>query len=234
MIKEFSISVGGSTIVPEHEVRTPFLRKFSALLKNRVDDFQQRTAIVTGGGGPTRMYQKGLRDLGVTDSFVLDTIGIGPTHLNAMLVSSALNHFGIRSQYVRTLTETIDPTMDAWVTGGTTPGHTSDAVLLDFSRMLGIQTLINATNTKYVYEMNNGQIDTSRPIEDMTWMQYLDMIGPRGHQPGENLPFGYTASVMANDLGLTVVVLDGNNLDNLNALFEGKEFMGTVIHPDHQ
>lgn len=234
MHKEYAISVGGSILIPEMEVRAPYIRQFTALMKNRVDHDHQRTAIVTGGGGPTRIYQQGLRELGITDPHILDTVGIRPTHDNAVLLTYALNHVGVRTQYLSTLHNPIDRSFDAWVTGGTIPGQTTDAVLVDWSQKLGIQTLINATNKSYVYDVTpEGFLNNTRPIRDLTWKEYFKLLGDRTHQPGESLPFGFTASQKAANLGLTVVILNGNNLENLRYVFEGKPFEGTTIHPEH-
>lgn len=231
MNKEYAISVGGSTIVPENEIRTQFVRQFTALIKDRVDSSHQKTAIITGGGGPTRQYQRGLKELGITDPIILDTIGIRPTHINAMLMAYVLNHIGVRTQYLSTLTDMIDKRMDAWTTGGTIPGQTTDAVLVDLSQKLGIPTIINATNTPYIYELTDNAIDTSKPIKKICWSEYLSLLGNRSHQPGENVPFGITASHKAMDMGISVVILDGNNIENLRNLFERHPFEGTVIHP---
>lgn len=230
---EYSISLGGSVIIPQAEIRTDFIRDFTSLLKQRVDDFHQRTAIITGGGGVTRIYQKALKDLGVTDPTSLDIMGIHPTHDNALLLSFALNRAGVYTQYLSSLDERIQRNADAWVTGGTIPGQTSDAVLVDWANMLGIQTLINATNTPFIYDMIDGQIDKTHPIQDITWKEYLSLLGNRTHQPGENVPFGITASHKADQLGFSVIILDGNNLGNLQHVFEGKPFNGTRIHPNH-
>lgn len=231
MNKEYAISVGGSTIIPENEIRTQFVRQFTALIKDRVDSAHQQTAIITGGGGPTRTYQRGLRELGITDPDILDTIGIRPTHINAMLLSYVLNHIGVRTQYLPTLTEQVDKNMDAWTTGGTIPGQTTDAVLVDLSQKLGIQTIINATNTPYIYELTDGVINKSKPVKNIRWAEYLSLLGNRSHQPGENVPFGITASHKAMKLGISVVILDGNNIENLRNVFEGHPFEGTLIHP---
>jgi uridylate kinase len=117
-----------------------------------------------------------------------------------------------------------------WITGGTTPGQTTDAVLVQLSRRLDIPTLINATNIPYIYDIASGTVNKNRPIQDMTWDQYLTLLGNREHEPGENVPFGIAASHKAQTLGLSVIVLDGNNLSNLQRVFEGKPFEGTIIH----
>lgn len=228
---EFAISLGGSVIAPDCEPRGKYAFQFAILLKERVKRDRQRTAVVTGGGPYTRAYQNALREAGVTDPKVLDRIGILPTHVNARFVSEILIARGLRTQYLTSAHSHINRDMDVWVTGGTMPGQTTDAVLVQLARRLDIPTLINATNISYIYDITAGAVDENRPIQDMTWDQYLALLGNREHEPGENVPFGITASHKAQAFGLSVIVLDGNNLKNLQRVFEGKPFKGTVIHP---
>lgn len=232
--KEFAISLGGSLIIPDWEVRVPYLRMFGALLKDRIDLERQKQAIVTGGGKPSRVYQDALHKLGVTDPERNDTLGIHPTHTNAQLFAYALQASGVNAQYITSIQHEVSPDVDAWITGGTHPGQTTDAVVVEWASILGIQTVINATNTPYVYELApNGGIDRSRPIKDMTWDEYFRLMPESHHIPGENVPFGITAAHKAETLGITAVVLDGNDLDNLRDVFEQKVFRGTIIHPIH-
>lgn len=65
----------------------------------------------------------------------------------------------------------------------------------------------------------------------MSWHDYFILFDGVTHIPGESLPFGITAAQIASDLGITAIVLDGNNLENLGNVFAGKPFEGTVIHP---
>lgn len=232
--KEVAISLGGSLIIPEWEVRVPYLRMFGALLRDRVEMIGQKQALVTGGGKPSRVYQDALENLGITDPVSKDTLGIHPTHTNAKLLVYALNASGIKAQYLRSPQEAVDPQVDAWVTGGTEAGQTTDAVVVDWASHLGIQTVFNATNTPYIYEMTpDGRIDKSHPISDMTWEEYFGLMPERSHVPGEIVPFGITASHKAHTLGITAVILDGNDLENLQSAFERKPFRGTIIHPNH-
>jgi SAM-dependent methyltransferase len=46
-----------------------------------------------------------------------------------------------------------------------------------------------------------------------------------------NVPFDPIASKLAQQIGLTLVVLRGDNLQNLEKLFAGKKFIGTVVAP---
>jgi predicted uridylate kinase len=224
-----AISLGGSLLVPEQEVRTEYARMFSVLIDEHTD--KNQFGIVTGGGGVCRTYQNGMRKLGITSPEALDDVGIATTHVNAKTLFYILKEKGVRVQYLLNIYEKANDRSDAWITGGSVVGQTSDAALIDFSQQLHAEKIINATNTSYVYEMDHGKIDKTRPIKEMSWNDYLSLIGDPGHKPGENLPFGYTASVKARDLGLSVVILNGNELQNIVSVLQEKPFNGTLIRP---
>lgn len=231
--QDFSVSIGGSLIIPEHEIRTDYIRLFGVLLRERIDTNRQKTAIVTGGGKPTRIYQYALKEFGVQNPDILDTMGIYATHMNAYLLTHALRVCGVTAQYLQSYEDDADLSCDAWITGGHHPGQTTDAVMVDWASRLNIQTVINATNTPYVYERNpDGTLNRKRPIPEMSWHDYQSMLRGIGHTPGESLPFGFTAMEKAMAQNMTAVVLNGNDLQNLGRVFaQENTFVGTIIHP---
>jgi len=224
-----SISLGGSLLAPEGEIRTNYTRMFAVLLNEYTNRYG--FGVVTGGGGICRTYQNGMRSLGITSPDALDDVGIATTHVNAKMLFHVLKNEGVNVQYLKSIYEQAEENCDAWITGGSVIGQTSDAALVDFSKILQAEKIINATNTSYVYEMDHGKVDKMRPIKEMSWNDYLALIGNPGHKPGENLPFGYTASVKAQELGLKIVILNGNELQNIVNVLKGKQFDGTLIRP---
>ncbi len=222
---EFAISFGGSVLIPSCEVDTKYLKKFSDLLFHYVE----RAAIVTGGGPLARMYQNSLRELGVTDKQILDKAGIGPTHQNARHLVDVLRIRGVPAAYVPSL-EAKRPDVTVWVTGGTKPSQTTDAVAVDWARILGYKQVINITNTPFVYDFGpDGKPDTTKPIYEITYDDYLVLVGP-DHESGENVPAGRTGIKIAKKYGIEFHVV-GPSLNNLKRVFTGKPFEGTVIHP---
>ena len=69
---------------------------------------------------------------------------------------------------------------------------------------------------------------STKPLTSISWKDYRKMVGDRW-VPGMNVPFDPIASKNSQRLGLTVRVLDGRNLDNLENCLRGKEFIGTII-----
>ena len=47
--------------------------------------------------------------------------------------------------------------------------------------------------------------------------------------PGFNVPFDPVATKKAAELNMKVIAADGKNLENLQNIFDGKDFVGTVI-----
>ena len=66
MNHEYAISLGGSLMAKESGLDTNFLHLFREFIDKSDDKF----GIVTGGGYPTRYYQKGLKELSVSDGFL--------------------------------------------------------------------------------------------------------------------------------------------------------------------
>jgi uridylate kinase len=222
---EFAISLGGSVMMPGRAIDTTYLKKFSDLLFRCVE----RAAIVTGGGPLTRIYQNSLKELGVTDKQILDKAGIGPTHQNAKHLVDILKVRGVPAAYVPSL-EAKRPDVSVWVTGGSKPGQTTDAVAVDWARILGYKQVINITNTPFVYELGpDGKPDATKPIHNMTCDDYLALVGP-DHESGEHVPAGRTGIKIAKKYNIVFNVV-GPDLDNLKEVFTGKPFKGTVIHP---
>lgn len=227
---QFAISLGGSLITPGCEINTPYLREFSSLLIHRIEKTHQISAIVTGGGPLARMYQEALRAFGVTDKRKLDAMGIYPTHENARLLTNILNAHDRHAAYVGSL-RARRPDVSIWVTGGSKPGQTTDAVAVDWARILGYRQVINITNTPFVYKFGPDGItpDPDKPIYDMTHDAYLALVG-LDHIPGENIPAGRTGILKAKKYGINFIVV-GPDINNLQKTFEGKPFEGTTIHP---
>ncbi len=62
----------------------------------------------------------------------------------------------------------------------------------------------------------------------MSWLEIRKIVGDR-HIPGANVPFDPIASREAERLGLTVSILNGNKLKEVEKALDGKKFQGTVI-----
>jgi len=224
--KTVVLSLGGSLIVPEGGIDTKFITGFRKLVARRAGA-GRRFVLVCGGGTTCRAYQRAASEVAKPTVEELDQLGIEVTRLNARfmrLVFGAKAHPDI----------IIDPTAPVRVSrpivvgAGWKPGSSSDLDAVLLARKFGADTLINLTNIDHVYDSDPRKDPSARPIKEISWKEYLKMFGTKWI-PGLNSPFDPVAAKMARRLGLKVAIVNGRKLKNLEALLDGKKFVGTLI-----
>lgn len=224
------ISVGGSLIVPHTGINTEFLKHLNTFIRKQLEENQGRQFfLVSGGGATTRQYQSAAREvvghkLSPDD---LDWLGIHATRLNAHLLRTIfrdLAHPYIVKKYeiIRKVTEPVV------IASGWKPGWSTDYCATLLCEDYDISTVINLSNIDQVYDKDPKQFPDAKPLEKMQWSDFQPLVGEEW-VPGMNAPFDPIASKKAKELGIKVVVLNGNNFDNLEKYFKGEEFLGTVI-----
>lgn len=224
----FVLSLGGSLVVPNGGIDTQFLTAFNTFIRNQISSKKRRFFIVVGGGATTRHYQAAAQAVhGKIENDDLDWIGIHATRLNAHLLriifkdiahSHVLKHYEI-------IRKTDDPVV---VAGGWKPGWSTDYCAITVCQDYGITNILNLTNIDKVYDRDPKKFFDAKPIDTISWKAYRRMAGEKWI-PGMNLPFDPIASKLAQELGVTVKILNGKNLDNLAKALDGKSFVGTTI-----
>lgn len=224
----FVLSLGGSLIVPNDGIDTQFLSDFNRFIRDQVSSKKRRFFIIVGGGGTTRHYQQAAQAVhGQIENEDLDWIGIHATRLNAHLIrvifrdiahSHVLKHYEI----IRKVDEPVV------VAAGWKPGWSTDYCAITVCQDYGIKWAINMTNVDQVYDKDPKKFPDAKPMTEVTWKDYREMAGDKWI-PGMNLPFDPIASKLADELGVTVKILNGKNLDNLARALDGETFVGTTI-----
>src|SRR3989338_10496414 len=224
------ISVGGSLVVPNGGVDTNFLSKFNTFIRKQLAKNKNRQFfLVIGGGATARHY----RDAGRTvlghelTADDLDWIGIHATKLNAHLVRTIfrdLAHPYILKHYeiIRRVTESVV------VASGWKPGWSTDFCSAMICEDYNVKTVINLSNIDMVYDSDPRHNPDAKPIKKINWDDLRKIVGDTW-TPGMNAPFDPIASKKAQELGLKVIIMKGNNFENLEHYFAGREFVGTVI-----
>ena len=207
------VSLGGSVVVPDVP-NTEFLKRF----RKELSTFHGKAVFVIGGGRTARVYAKTVRDLhgSVIDQ---DMVGILSTQLNAELVARVLQ---------APLSKTISsaPFHKFLVSGGFSPGHSSDYDAVQFALHHGARTVYNITNVDYVYSKKPGT-KGAKPLENLTWEQFRTLFGGKW-VPGMNTPFDPRASALAEHHHLEVIFI-GANVKNIINAFKEKPFKGTTV-----
>jgi uridylate kinase len=224
------MSIGGSLIVPDGGIGSQFLAKLNTFVRKQLAEKPSRQFFLVAGGGATaRHYIEAGREvvhheLSRDD---LDWLGIHSSRLNAHLIRTIFRdiaHPYIIKHYeiIRKVTEQV-VVAAAWKPGWSTD---YDAVLLceDYDA----NTVINLSNISQVCDSDPKTNPHAKPIDRISWADFRHMVGTEW-TPGMNAPFDPIASKKAEEIGIKVVVMHGDNFENIENFFEGKQFVGTVI-----
>lgn len=225
MSQHFIISLGGSLINPG-EVDVGFLKKFKALIEDRVTH-GDRFIIVTGGGKICRQYQTALAKIRKTTVTDLDWIGTHTTRFNAQLVRLMFNQLAYK-EIVLDPGQKVKTTAPILIGAGWKPGHSSDYDAVELAKTYGARTIINLSNIDYAYTKDPRKFKDAQKIETISWNEFQKIVGTKWN-PGLNVPFDPIASKLASQAHLKVIITNGKNVPNLKKILEGKKFVGTTI-----
>ena len=218
----FVLSLGGSLVVPNGGIDTQFLSAFNTFIRNQISSKKRRFFIVVGGGATTRHYQAAAQAVhGEIENDDLDWIGIHATRLNAHLlrvIFKDISHSHVLKHY-EIIRKTDDPVV---IAAGWKPGWSTDYCAITVCKDYGI------ANIDKVYDKDPKKYPDAIPLDTISWKAYKKLAGDIWI-PGMNLPFDPIASKLADELGVTVKILNGGNLENLAKALDGKEFKGTTI-----
>ncbi|MBI1838951.1 MAG: UMP kinase [Candidatus Colwellbacteria bacterium] len=224
------LSLGGSLVVPHGEVDVNFLSKFNDFIrKNLKENPGRQIFIVVGGGQVARHYRDAGKtvlghELTIDD---LDWLGIHATRLNAHLLRTVfrdISHPYIIKHYdiIRKVSEPVA------IAAGWKPGWSTDYDAVLLCEDYGADTVLNLSNIPKVFDKDPKNHKDAKPIDMISWKDYRLLVGNKWI-PGMNAPFDPIASKKAEELGLRVVVLKGDDFKNLGNYLENKKFAGTII-----
>jgi len=223
------ISVGGSLIVPNGGIGIEFLKKLNNFVRQKLaEDETRQFFLVAGGGRTTRHYQEAARAVaGEIADEDIDWLGIHATRLNGHLLRTIFRDIAnpaIIENYdiIRKVTEPVV------VAAGWKPGWSTDFDSVQLCEDYGAREVINLSNIEKAYDKDPKKFPDAKPIDKINWAEFRKIVGDKW-TPGMNAPFDPIAAKKAEELGIKVVILDGNNFDNIENYFEDKGFVGTVI-----
>nr|WP_212603936.1 UMP kinase [Entomospira entomophilus] len=223
------MSLGGSLVSPDG-VDVEFLEQFNKRIRDYLEkDSERKLIIVVGGGAPAREYQQAARRLREdVHNDELDWIGIAATKLNAQLIKTMFHDLCLEPVVE-------NPELDAFSQGrilvgaGWKPGFSSDYDAAVLAYRFGSEVLVNLSNISYVYSADPQKDASARPLKNMQWNELTNLVGD-SWKPGSNLPFDPIAAKFAKEHALRVIVANGKNMENLEAILLDKPYEGTLIH----
>lgn len=222
------ISLGGSLIVPDG-IDREFLKSFKAFVEREVTG-GRGFILVTGGGRTARSYIDAADEATDVSDEDRDWMGIHATRLNAHLLRTVLrdhayprintNPHDLEDFYVAK-----DPVL---VAAGWRPGFSTDYDAVLLGKYLDVNRIVNLSNIDYVYDRDPRSFPDAKRFERMTWPEFRSLVGDEW-SPGMNSPFDPIASKLAEEEGMEVAIMSGNDLDNVSRYLSGGKFEGTVI-----
>ncbi|MBI4439329.1 UMP kinase [Candidatus Woesearchaeota archaeon] len=221
------ISLGGSVMAPS-QIDVEFLKGFRELILKSVNG-GFKFAIICGGGKTAREYQNAARQVVKAVDEDLDWLGIHATRLNAHLMRTIFRELAF-PKVVKNPNAKIrlSASEKVVIAAGWKPGRSTDYIAVLLAKNLGAETVINITNTDYVYDKDPSKFADAKPVHETSWKNFRELIGVRRWSPGLNTPFDPVAARVAERMKLRVAVM-GKDLKNLGDFLAGSPFRGTEI-----
>jgi len=224
------ISVGGSLIIPNGGIDIRFLSRLNIFIRQQLAKHTNRQFfLIIGGGATARHYRDAGRDV-VGHELTrddLDWLGIHATKLNAHLVRTifrdiahpyVLKHYEI----IRKVTEPVV------IAAGWKPGCSTDYDAVLICQDYNVHQIINLSNIKQVYDKDPRIFPEAKALSKISWEEMRKLVGDEWI-PGMHAPFDPVAAKKAQEVHVRVVVMSGEDLENVTNYLDGKPFVGTVI-----
>lgn len=226
--KRFLISVGGSLVVPG-EIDVNFIKHFHDCIVARVREGYS-FVLVVGGGKTARNYIDAAGKIHTIENEDQDWLGIHATRMNAHFLRTIFREWA--HPKINTNPHDLEDFYQAKepiiVAGGWRPGFSTDYIAVVLAKYLDFKTIINLSNIDRVYNADPKQHKDAKCFDALSWGEFRALVGDTW-SPGMNAPFDPVASKLAEEEGLTVVVMDGADTENLERYFLGEDFVGTTI-----
>ncbi len=113
--------------------------------------------------------------------------------------------------------------------GGTVPGHTTDYVSCELAESVNASRLVNATRVDGIYTDDPNKVPDAEKIETMTFDRMLSIILKNDYKAGQNLVLDQKAARKIAALELPTYIVDGRDLEALEAAVRGARKSGTLI-----
>ncbi len=222
----YVLSLGGSIVVPG-SIDTQYLTNFKEFINRRIAQ-GDRFILTVGGGKTARNYQAAAEEVSGVDDEERDWLGIHATRLNAHLLRTIFKgqaHPLIAKDFDVSLPEFSEPIL---VGAGWKPGWSTDYIAVLLAERYRAQSVLNLSNIDYVYAEDPRENPDSQRLEQISWADFRKIVGDEW-TPGLSAPFDPIASQKAEALQLSVAILNGRNIKNIEAYLAGQPFQGTVI-----
>lgn len=223
---KITICFGGSIfgLSPDPKI----LKRIKKSLQN-LRDRGHEPLVVTGGGKTSREYIKSVKGLEVPNK-TLDKIGIMVTRLNAQLLIAALGDMA-PSEPLKSFEAAIKSMFRGKIPimGGTTPGHTTDAVAAELAESSESDLLVFFTEVGGVYTNDPKKDEEAEKIDSMKIPELVDLVSETKFEPGMSSIIDPLAAEIIQRIQIRTLVLGKKEINRLPRIVEGGEHSGTII-----
>ena len=220
------ISVGGSIISPGSDVDMGTLKNMAEILQKHSEN--EKTVVVVGGGSLARKYIATGREIGASE-YVLDEIGILSTRILATLFLASVKAYPVVLTAVDDVRRALQ-TSELVVMGGTTPGHTTDAVALLVAEAVGADRVLNLTAVSGIYTSDPKKDAGAELYREISYRELGEILLKGMLSAGPNVPFDIHALKIAERSGIRVYFVNGKDTEAVMLALSG-ENTGTVLGP---
>lgn len=214
------LKIGGSVIYENNKIVTEtvldtvqVINKYSSTIDG----------IVVGGGDLARQYIEVGEKKGLTPD-ELDWIGINATHSNAKFVNQLLKENYSFCQNLDLISK------EKVITGGTEPGHTTDAVSVMLAEKIGSDTVYSLSDIDGVYDTRDCCLENAERVDSASVNLIKSIIEDQSNSPGRSIPIDRRAVEWIQKSGVTFTMFNGTDPTNLEDALDGSD-IGTTINP---
>ena len=220
---KFVYSLGGSILAGRDAQR---LQEYALALKELAREHQ--IFVVVGGGRIAREYIEKARALGASEIFC-DSIGIGATKLNALLLVAALGD-AAPQEIPASYSQAAESSFRIVVMGGLSPGQTTDAVSALLAERVGADRLIIATSVDGIYTADPEKDPSAKKLVTMTPHALVRLAMDTELKAGSRSPIDPLAAKIIERSSIPTAVVLGSKIENLRKGALGGH-QGTEIKP---
>ncbi len=219
-----AISIGGSVLLGGQNEESRF-KDFSLFFSDLRKTMP--IAVVTGGGWIARYYINESKKSGMSKDFQ-DRMGILATRMNARMMGLVPPG---SLDIPRTIEDGAKQFLDKGfaIMGGTTPGHTTDTVTAMLGEAIKAKKIVNITSVPGVYESDPKKNPGTRRYKTMNYEELEKVSGKIMNEPGVNIIFDLQGVEILKKNGMELIVLSGDDIENLRKALKGEAFEGTTV-----
>lgn len=230
-------SLGGSVIYPQSGIDTNFLKDFNSFMRNKIAENKNRRFFIIAGGGYTsdRYKEAAIQIVKEASREDLDWLGVRSTRLNAHLLRTIF--YDIAAPRI---IEHYHPLLKLnnyklFICAAEYPGATTDWFLITLAQQLSAKKVFSLLNVRMIYNKDPKKFNDVKPIQRLTWRNYLEMIGEEWSPSPDvrQVPFDPLSAKLARQFGIDTVFLNGHDLNNFDKAISDKPFIGTTIYENN-